>query len=80
MNSRININDPTAWSDLNWDDPTVPDALKRTDQAVNVARANRIRAQDPVQHGGGTRQHGARVPGREPRGSHRVRLGGARRR
>ena len=48
MNKKININNPDDWSTLDWDDPTIPEALKKTDQAVNVARANRLRAQDPV--------------------------------
>jgi len=46
MNKRINLNDPTAWSEFDWSDPVVPEALKRTDGAVNVARSNRLRAQD----------------------------------
>ena len=45
---KINLNDPTAWSEFDWSDPVVPEALKRTDQIVNVARANRLRAQDPA--------------------------------
>ena len=49
MNKKINLNDPTAWSEFDWGDPVVPEALKRTDTQVNVARANRLRAQDPVQ-------------------------------
>jgi len=47
MNKRINLNDPTAWSEFDWSDPVVPEVLKRTDAQVNVARANRLRAQDP---------------------------------
>jgi hypothetical protein len=47
MNKRINLNDPTAWSEFDWIDPVVPEVLKRTDAQVNVARANRLRAQDP---------------------------------
>jgi len=48
MNKRINLNNPTAWSEFDWIDPVVPEALKRTDGAVNVARANRLKAQSPV--------------------------------
>ena len=47
MNNRINLNDPTAWSEFDWSDPVVPEAVKRTDAQVGVARANRLRAQDP---------------------------------
>ena len=48
MNKRINLNDPTAWSEFDWSDPVVPEALKRTDGDVNVARANRLKAQNPL--------------------------------
>ena len=41
MNKKININDKKAWSELDWDDPVQPEALKKTDQGVAVARANR---------------------------------------
>jgi hypothetical protein len=43
MNKRIDLNDPTAWSEIDWSDPVVPDALKKTDQQVAVSRANRLR-------------------------------------
>jgi len=39
---KININDKKAWADLDWDDPVVPEALKKTDGKVAVARANRL--------------------------------------
>ena len=39
---KINLNDPTAWSEFDWSDPVVPEALKRTDSQVNVARSNRL--------------------------------------
>ena len=42
MNKKININDKKAWSELDWDDPVQPEALKKTDQGVAVARANRL--------------------------------------
>lgn len=47
MKKKINIDDPKAWQELDWDDPVIPELLKRTDQTVNVARANRIKALDP---------------------------------
>lgn len=40
--SKININDPTAWSQIDWDEPEQPELLKRTDQKVAVARSNRL--------------------------------------
>ena len=30
-NNKININDTTAWRDLDWDEPEIPSLLKRTD-------------------------------------------------
>jgi hypothetical protein len=42
MRKQININDNEAWANLNWDDPVQPEALKKTDQGVAVARANRL--------------------------------------
>ena len=47
MNKKININDPAAWRELDWDDTQASDLLKRTDHQVAVARANRLKAQDP---------------------------------
>ena len=41
--NKININDANAWSALDWDEPTIPEALKKTDAQVNVGRANRIK-------------------------------------
>jgi hypothetical protein len=43
--SKININDPEEWSKMDWSDP-VPLKI-RSNQAVGVSRANRLRAQDP---------------------------------
>lgn len=40
--SKININDPSAWQELDWDEPSNPDILKKSDQKVAVARANRL--------------------------------------
>jgi hypothetical protein len=45
--SKININDPAAWLELNWDDPAEPTLLKKTDQQVAVSRHNRLRSQTP---------------------------------
>ena len=42
MNKKININSKSAWAELDWDDPVQPEALKKTDQGVAVARANRL--------------------------------------
>jgi hypothetical protein len=42
MNKKIDINNQKAWADLDWDDPAVPEALKKTDGKVAVARANRL--------------------------------------
>lgn len=44
---KINIDDVNAWSNLDWNEPVVPDVLKKTDAVINVARANRIRTQSP---------------------------------
>lgn len=40
--SKVNINDPTAWQSLDWDEPA-PIKIK-SDHAVNVARAARVRS------------------------------------
>lgn len=42
MIKKININDPQAWRDLDWEEPQDPELLKKTDQKVAVARANRL--------------------------------------
>ena len=44
---KINIDDPKAWAALDWDEPTVPEALKKTDSAINRGRANRLKAANP---------------------------------
>lgn len=43
--SKININDSSAWESIEWDEPVVPDALKRTDKNVNRKRINTLRNQ-----------------------------------
>lgn len=42
MNKRIDLNDPTAWSEFDWSDPVVPEALKKTDGQVARARGVRL--------------------------------------
>ena len=42
MNKKIDISNQKAWAELDWDDPVVPEALKKTDGKVAVARANRL--------------------------------------
>lgn len=37
--SKININDPSAWHDLDWNDPVVPDILKRSDATIARSRS-----------------------------------------
>jgi hypothetical protein len=46
--NRINLNDPSAWSDLNWDQPVVPDALKKSDATVNRSRSAFFKKDDPT--------------------------------
>jgi hypothetical protein len=41
MNKRINLNNPTAWSEFDWSDPVVPEVLKKSDRQVNAARGVR---------------------------------------
>jgi hypothetical protein len=40
--NKININDANAWSQLDWDEPVIPEALKKTDAKVNLGRSNRL--------------------------------------
>ncbi len=44
---KINIDDVNAWSNLDWNDTVVPNALKKTDAQVNKSRANRLSANNP---------------------------------
>lgn len=46
--SRININDADAWKDLDWDDPTSPDILKRSDATVARSRSALRKRNDPT--------------------------------
>jgi hypothetical protein len=41
MNKKINISDKNAWSEMDWDDPVQPEALKKTDG--QIARARGVR-------------------------------------
>jgi hypothetical protein len=47
MKKKIDLNDPDAWSNLDWDEPVVPSVLKKTDATINKGRANRLKAEDP---------------------------------
>jgi len=47
MNKRINLNDPTAWSEFDWSDPIVPEVLKKTDGQVARSRAARLNHANP---------------------------------
>lgn len=44
---KIDLNDPKAWAEVDWNEPEVPALLKKTDASVNRARANRLRAMNP---------------------------------
>jgi hypothetical protein len=41
---KINLDDPNAWSQIDWDEPAIPEALKKTDAQVNIGRANRLKS------------------------------------
>ena len=44
---KINIDDATAWSNIDWDEPVVPEVLKKSDGKINIGRANRLKANNP---------------------------------
>ena len=44
---KIDLNDPTAWSELDWDDPATPAALKKSDATVNRSRSAFFKKDDP---------------------------------
>ena len=48
MNKRINFNDSTAWSEFDWSDPVVPEALKKSDATVNRSRSAFFKKDDPT--------------------------------
>lgn len=43
MPKQININDASAWSELDWDEPQQPELLKRTDAKIAMGLPSRIR-------------------------------------
>ena len=45
---KININDPKAWQELDWSEPVQPEALKKTDAAVNRVRGAFIKKDNPA--------------------------------
>jgi hypothetical protein len=45
---KVNLNDKKFWSKVDWSEPIVIPALKKTDAQVNIARANRLKADDPA--------------------------------
>lgn len=45
--NRININDPKAWQELDWDDPVEPLILKRSDATVARSRSAQRKKGDP---------------------------------
>ena len=44
---KINLNDPTAWSEFDWDEPKQPEALKKSDATVNRSRSAFFKKDDP---------------------------------
>lgn len=48
MTKKININESSAWSELDWDEPSVPAGIK-TDQQVAVSRASKLRIRSDVE-------------------------------
>lgn len=45
--NKININDPKAWQELDWDEPVEPEILKRTDATVARSRSALRKRNDP---------------------------------
>jgi len=45
---KINLNDPTAWSEFDWDGPAHPEALKKSDATVNRSRSAFFKKDDPT--------------------------------
>lgn len=39
MNKKVDLNDPSAWQSLNWDEEEVHPSLKKSDATVNRARS-----------------------------------------
>jgi hypothetical protein len=45
--NKININDPKAWQELDWDEPVEPELLKRSDATVARSRSALRKRDDP---------------------------------
>jgi hypothetical protein len=43
---KIDVNDPSLWQSIDWDEKPQPDLLKKSDHHVNLGRANRLKAND----------------------------------
>jgi len=46
--SKINLNDPQAWSNINWDEKSVHPLLKRSDATVNRSRSALAKRDNPI--------------------------------
>jgi hypothetical protein len=44
MKKKIDLDDPKAWSNLDWSEPIVPEILKKTDGAIAIGRSNRLKS------------------------------------
>jgi hypothetical protein len=47
MNKQINLNDPKLWKNIDWDEPQVPDLLKKSDATVNRSRSAFFKKDNP---------------------------------
>lgn len=47
IKNKIDLTDSSMWQSLDWDEKEVHPNLKRTDRQVNVARANKLKANNP---------------------------------
>ena len=47
MTSKFNLNDPSAWQSLNWDEKEVHPNLKKTDAKVNRSRSAFFKRDNP---------------------------------
>jgi hypothetical protein len=48
MNKKIDLNNPTDWSEFDWSNSVVPDALKKSDATVNRSRSAFFKKDDPA--------------------------------
>jgi hypothetical protein len=48
MFKKINLNDATAWSQMDWDEPEIHPLLKRTDATVNRSRTALTKRDNPA--------------------------------